>query len=125
MKKLTLITIVLFLSILQLSAAKGFGVKIYDQNNIHFMDVAVDYDNNKVKVITNDVELDYLILYRAVAEDRSFLSLRVIQVRIFNNGNYDEKNVETFNFDLNKQLFSSVGSSKEFKYEMYTLEKNL
>ena len=125
MKKYKLIIFILLLSTLTSYAAKGFQAKVYDEKNVNIMRIVVDYDNNKIKVITNNPDMDYIIVSRISTTDKTVLYIRAILAGLYNNGNYDNKKEETFIFDTKNLLFSTDGSTRKFKIELLYLERNL
>jgi len=125
MKKYYLVIFTILLSTFTSFAARGFGAKVYDENNIHFMNIAVDYDNNKIKVQTNNPDMDYIIVSRISNMDKTVLYIRVILASYYNNGHYDSSREETFVFDTKNNLFSTYSSIRKMRIEIFKLEQNL
>jgi len=125
MRKFLLVTLAILFFSFTSEAKRGFVAKVYDQNNINFANVAVDYDNNKVKVQTNNPDIDYVIILRYSNMDKTVLYINVILTSLYNNGHYDESKVETFVFETNKSLLSTPSSTIKRRYELCYLERNL
>lgn len=125
MKKNLLIIFVLLFSTLTSYAVKGFQAKVYDEKNVNIMRIIVDYDYNKIRVITNNPDEDYKIVSRISNIDKTVLYIRAILASSYNNGVYDAKKEETFIFDTKNLLFSTDSSTRKFKIEILYLERNL
>lgn len=125
MKKVFICLFLLIFSILTSFAANGFGAKLYNVNNVNFMNIIVDYDNNKIKVQSNMPDIDYIIISRISNMEKTVLYIHAIQASLYNYGIYDTKNTETFVFDTKRSLFSTYSSNKKIRFELFQLEKNL
>jgi len=125
MKKYLFIVFAIMISTLSTYAERGFVAKVYNENNVHFMTVILDFDYNKIKVQTNNPDIDYVIISRISNIDKTILYIHTIPTYLYNNGNYDENKTETFVFDTRNSLFSTYSSTRKLRFETYKLERNL
>lgn len=125
MKKYYLVILTIIISTFSSFAARGFGAKVYDENNVNFMNIVVDYDNNKIKVQTNNPDIDYVIVSRISNTEKTVLYIRAIRASLYNNGHYDSSKEETFVFDTKNSLFTTYSSTRKLRIEMFKLERNL
>jgi hypothetical protein len=125
MKKYLLVFLTILFFSFTAEAARGFAVKVYNENNVNFINVIVDYDYNKIKVHTNNQDFDYIIISRISNTDKTVLYIYAVLASCYNNGSYDKSNTETFVFDTKNDLFSTYSTTKKRRFEMFKLEKNL
>ena len=123
-KYLLFILTILFFSV-NSEAASGFGARVYNENNVNFLNVIVDYDYNKIKVQTNNPDIDYIIISRINNMDKTILYIHAVLAYYYNNGSYDESKTDTFVFDTKNKLFSTYSLPKKMRIELFKLEKNL
>ena len=125
MKKVFISLLLLLFSISISFAARGFAAKLYGDNNVHFMNIVVDYDYNKIKVQSNKPDIDYIIVSRISNTDKTVMYINAIPSSLYNYGSYDKRKVETFVFDTKLSLFSIGNSNKKIRFELFELEENL
>lgn len=125
MKKILIIILAIALSTLTSYAARGFAAKVYDETNVHIMNILVDYDYNKIRVQTNNPDIDYIIISRISNIEKTILYIRAIPACWYNNGKYDSKKVETFVFDTKNNLLSTYNSTRKLRIDIYELERHL
>lgn len=125
MKKVFISLILLVFSISVSFAARGFAAKLYGDNNVHFMNIVVDYDYNKIRIQSNQPDIDFVIISRISNMDKTVLYINAIPVSLYNYGNYDTKKIETFIFDTKQSLFSIGNSNRKIRFELFELEKNI
>jgi len=125
MKKVFISLLLLMCTIFTSFAARGFAAKLYGDNNVHFMNIIVDYDFNKIKVQSNKPDINYVIVSRISNVDKTIMYIKALPESIYNYGNYDAKKVETFIFDTKLSLFSTGNSNRKIRFELYELERNL
>jgi hypothetical protein len=125
MKKYLLVILIILFYSFSAEAARGFGAKVYNENNVNFANVIVDYDYNKIKVQTNNQDFDYFIIERISNMDKTVLYLYAVLASSYKNGNYDKSKTETFVFDTKNYLFSTYSTTKKRRFEMFKLEQNL
>ena len=125
MKKVFISLILLVFSISVSFAARGFAAKLYGDNNVHFMNIVVDYDYNKIRIQSNQPDLDFVIITRISNLEKTVLYINAVPISLYNNGNYDANNAETFIFDTKQFLFSTSESNNQLRFEVYNLEKNI
>lgn len=125
MKKVFLIILLFIFSLPMSFAARGFAAKLYNENNVHFMNILVDYDYNKIRIQSNQPDIDFVIISRISNMDKTVLYINAIPVSLYNYGNYDTKKIETFIFDTKQSLFSIGNSNRKIRFELFELEKNI
>lgn len=125
MKKVFLIILLFIFSLPMSFAARGFAAKLYNENNVHFMNILVDYDYNKIRIQSNQPDLDFVIITRISNLEKTVLYINAVPISLYNNGNYDANNAETFIFDTKQFLFSTSESNNQLRFEVYNLEKNI